>query len=373
MPTAKFPLFHHATGQWAKKIRGRTVYFGTDKTDALKRYRSQAAELHAGRRPRTANGELTIRELCNQFLTMKLRRVEAGELAKVTWYSYWCTCDRLTGELGKHRLVEDLAAGDFERLRAEIASTCGPAGLRTAMIRTRTVFKFAFDSGLIDRPLRLGMSFQVPSARAIRKARQNAGDRMIEPADLQRLIAEGRQPIRAMILLGLNCAFGQTDIANLPAVAVDLDGGWVRFPRVKTAIDRRCPLWPETVDAVREAIAIRPEAKAHGDEELVFLTVKGARWVRMIARKSDGIEQPMDALAPRFRGTLKAAGLTPRGFYVLRHIFRTVADECRDEPAVDLIMGHLQKGIAASYRERIEDRRLHAVVQYVRDWVFKKT
>ena len=45
-----------------------------------------------------------------------------------------------------------------------------------------------------------------------------------------------------------------TDCGTLPKSAVDLQAGWVTFPRPKTAIERRCPLWVETVEAIREAI-----------------------------------------------------------------------------------------------------------------------
>ena len=58
------------------------------------------------------------------------------------------------------------------------------------------------------------------------------------------------------------------------------------------------------------------------------------------------------------------------GFYVLRHVFRTVADETRDQVAVDAIMGHATPGMDTVYRERISGDRLRALVDHVHGWVF---
>ena len=51
-PHRDFPLFLHATGQWAKKVRGKLHYFGVDANAALDKWLAGRDDLLAGRTPR---------------------------------------------------------------------------------------------------------------------------------------------------------------------------------------------------------------------------------------------------------------------------------------------------------------------------------
>src|SRR6476659_6143930 len=86
-PYPDFPLFPHATGRWAKKIRGQMHYFGSwaDPDAALRKYLDQKDALHAGRRPRPEAEGVTVKALANAFLTHKQVLLAAGELTARTW------------------------------------------------------------------------------------------------------------------------------------------------------------------------------------------------------------------------------------------------------------------------------------------------
>ena len=105
-PSPDFPLFAHAAGVWAKKIRGKMPYFGpwSDPEGALKNYQAQAEALHAGRKPRPAAPEgATVKEVVNHFLYAKEVQKDAGELSPRTWTGYREACTVVIAAFGKAR------------------------------------------------------------------------------------------------------------------------------------------------------------------------------------------------------------------------------------------------------------------------------
>ena len=364
-PYDDFPLFPHATKRWAKKIRGKLHYFGPweDWKAALKKYQEQKDDLHAGRTPRVQGDGLTVRDLLNRFLTSKKMLVDGGELATRTFADYRMTCDRLSAAFGLTRLVHDLGADDFEKLRCEASERLGPVALGSFIQRVRVVFKYAYDAGLVDKPVRYGPLFRRPGRKVLRQARHASGPRMFEAEELRRILAAANVQLKAMVLLGVNCGFGNADCGTLPFSALDLEGGWVDYPRPKTAILRRCPVWPETMQALHEAIARRPTPKDPSLSDRVFITHKGGSWWK---------ETPDTPLSNAMALLLRSLGLyRPRlGFYALRHTFETIGGEAKDQVAVDHIMGHVRDDMASVYRERISDERLRAVTDHVRAWLW---
>jgi integrase len=368
-PYPDFPLFPHATRRWAKKIRGKLHYFGSwnDPNAALKKYQDQRDDLQAGRTPRVSDDGLTIRNLANRFLTSKQNLVNTDELTQRTFNDYYITCERLISEFGRNRLVTDLASDDFERLRASLSKSRGPVALGNEVQRARTVFKFAFDAGLIITPVRFGPSFRKPNKKTMRKARYANGPRMFEADELRQIIAAADMPLHAMMLLGINGGLGQADLAAMPIAAADLGGAVLEYPRQKTGIPRRIPLWPETVAALRAALQTRPKPKLEVDRRLVFITKYGYRWVRT---NENGTS--IDSVGWEFRKLLQRLELKrPRiSFYALRHTFETIGGAAKDQIAVDRIMGHARDDMASVDGERIDDARLRAVVEHVRGWLF---
>ena len=88
-----------------------------------------------------------------------------------------------------------------------------------------------------------------------------------------------------------------------------------------------------------------------------------------ISKEFAKILRPLKVKRGRKQEAVYRKGL---GLYTLRHTFQTIGDAARDPIATRAIMGHAEAGndMSAVYREGVDDDRLKAVTDHVRQWLF---
>ncbi|WP_425616803.1 tyrosine-type recombinase/integrase [Anatilimnocola sp. NA78] len=390
-PYPEFPLTAHPCGQWCKKIRGRLRYFGpwADWQAALDLYCEQRDDLHAGRNPKRIKGGVTLGYALDHFLSSKKNAHATGELSERSFREHVRTCERISLTLGNNTLLGELDPSDLEKLRLELGkgfrssvkrgrdkakkrkklkTVLSPTTVKGELTRARMVL-LHINENLAEKPIVYRKALRSPSRRSMRQVANERGDRSFSREEIKTLLADASPQLTAMIYLGINCGFGNSDCATLSMQNLDLPGGWHNYWRPKTQNPRRCPLWPETVRAIRESFASRPEPRSEEFANLVFLTREGRAWSR---------EDGWNAVSTEFRKLMKDNGIyRPRvnGFYSLRRTFETVATDAGHQVAVDFIMGHCPANddMAAVYRQRISDEALQKVTDFVRAWFTKKT
>ena len=221
-PYPEFPLTPHPSGQWCKKIRGKLYYFGAwdDWQGALDNYNRQKDALHAGRKPRVDAESVTVKDVANAFLNHKLAPLDVGELSPHTWTKYQTAAALVVAQLGKGRLAADLDTQDFAALRKRMAKQWGVYRLADMIQHVRSIFKHGHNAGLRPLPVVFGPGFQRPTKKAQRLHRAAEGPKLFTAGEVRRMIDTATVSLRAMILLGINCGFGNADCGNLPLSAV---------------------------------------------------------------------------------------------------------------------------------------------------------
>jgi len=374
-PRKDFPLFPHDSGQWAKKCRGKLFYFGKwdDPIEAEKKWNRDKEALLDGRNPDDSRHGDSIGWLCNAFMDSKQMQHDRGELSKSALNDYHKAAKHVAEFLGKGRRLDALVSADFERYRNSFPKTWGPTSINNRLRLVRVLFKYANDIEATDRTIRYTIGLKTVPKSVVRKDQATKPTREFTVDEVWRLYEAAVTPMKAFVLLGLNCAYGTMDLARLRTDAIDFDNNWLGEMRGKTGVARGAWLWPETIQAIQEAIAAKPSLDRDATdttgnytrdmlESLAFITRNRRPW------GADG--EHNNPLATAFIKLKLAAGIVKAGVghYALRHTFATVASNAKDPQAVDYVMGHLDPSMSALYREGIDPARVRAVCEYVREW-----
>lgn len=364
----KFPLFvHKGRGYWCKTVLGKHFYFGKVADDpqgkkALAEWLRVKDWRLAGLEPPAGEDDLiSLKYLCNVYMESREAKRDAGDIAPRTYQENHAVCKLILEVLPGTLDAKLLRPEHFAKLAKEISSRQKSPGTRAKVIGlVRSVFKFAFENDYLEKPVKYGDVFSMPPAKARRVHRNAKGDQSFTPEQVRSLLEHASLNGRAMILLGIQCGMGNTELAELKRD--EICGHWLLSARAKTAVMRRVPLWKETLEAIQQSISNGP-----ADGEYVFYKADG-RTYHDDARTGWRITNTYEYVA-------KKAGVEGHSFYDLRRTFSTVAQNMQpsDIDAVESIMGHAddENDMKARYRQNISDERLEAVVKHVRKWLGK--
>lgn len=369
MRSPKHKLTRTSDG-WVKKINRKTTWICSDSIAPTPEladdyYERNMTTLWQPPVP-TAADQLTVADLGDHFLDRKRR----SKIEPRTFDEYAKAVQDFSDMVGADLRLSDLTPLDFAKARVAWAKRFGPDRLKKFVGTIRSMFAWARKP-----PFRLpepdyGDEFNPPRKVEFRldrkRHRETHGSRDFTPVEIGRLLGCAAPSPRAMILLALNAGLGNMDVAKLPLSVVDLDDGWVDYARGKTGIDRRFPLWPETIAAIRRVLKLKRYRRGHA-AGLLFVTRQGRCYIEDRESKKSGKLLHKDRVSAEFRRVCINANVPQnrRGFYSLRRTFRTIADEHGDQRAAALVMGHEVADMGSVYVQRVSDARLKDLTDHV--------
>jgi integrase len=334
----KFPLTLHKTGQYCKKIKGKTYYFGKDKKLALERYQEHASMLYSSRNTVTHKSfDMTLKTLSELYLQHQLSKVQSSELTALHYTDQSKCLGQFINSLGQYLKIKDISTLDLQKYKRQIKKRYSSQRLNLNISVMKAMFHWAKKNDILTA---------IPNIDAVSRCKIDHQQRMIFTSEqIQALFEKADAQMKAMIWLGLNCGFGCKDCAQLEWNNLDLEKKRVYLPRGKTGVMRDLVLWPETVDALR---------KVSHRGNLVFYTKHGKPMVSVrCTGTGNTIKYTLtNMVTTQFARLIKKAGLqVPKGtgFYGLRRTAATLAARSGDPFAVQRLLGHADLKMATRY------------------------
>ena len=293
-------------------------------------------------------------------------RYQRGEFSQTSYRQAVLASKFVSHHLVASRPVSSVSPVQFSKLRQAVADTGrNLRSQKNLIIDVRSLFRWATRMGYCGE-VDFGPGFRPPSDDAIDIENEKVGKiRFFDREDLLAVLSVCRPKLKAQILLGVNCGFQAHDIQylTLDKLHLDEETPFHDFRRVKKPRRRMAVLWPETVEAVRAYLDVRPESS----ERILFVSKKGEPHTgeRFEALLSQGFVRAFN----------RAGRTRPKGasFGSLRHTLATVLDLSTDVKMTNLIMGRKDKTIRQRHYVQFnlnELTRLKKVTDIVHRWLF---
>lgn len=367
-------------------------YLGTDEREAIKRALELVAEWnrlqeggakvwplkaavgHSGSEGQRRKDDfvdanaLTVTEVCSLFVDSYRRLAEAKQ---VSWSFVHSTEHRMSWvmrALGAHTKMASLGEREIQEavlflVRRPMArrrnhQTTQPKALAIKTVvncvrqmKAMLVWYSEMDGCTWVKPKRFEKLFRLRQRQmATAEERERAAMEVVSGEvatftveELSALWETASNKVRLFMLLGLNCGFTSSEIANLRTfeVFLDVEEQHVHRFRDKTGVEARWVLWPETV------LMLRALKAAENGERRWLLTDYGNPLVEVTARtRRDAIEQVWKEL-------LDETTLVRRlGFRFLRKTGADAVKRLGSLEESEMFLSHQEPGINKAYANR---------------------
>lgn len=302
----------------------------------------------------------TVEIAAVEFLKFKQKELDRGNIKPATIRGYRENARRFVALFGARTQLANIGPKQFQHAMQRITNA-RPTSQNTYMLGIEVIFNFCVRHGLLERRPDFGAYWSKFSKHNLDDVRIQ---RLFSREEILTMLAGADHHLKAMILLGISCAMNNGDVAELRKSVIDYGNACMNYRRVKTKVPRPLlPLWPETIEALKAAVAMRPKAADAEWDDYVFLTEKGKPYAH----------SPNGYLSKKFGKFLKGINVhrAQCGFNTLRHTFKTIATNNRNnQVAVDAIMGHRPPGVGGNYLEFVDEEWIGDVSRSVHDWLF---
>lgn len=202
-PYPEFPLTAHAKGYWVRVVHGTQHRFGKrwcKPEEALDEWYRVKDDLLAGKNPEIQMEGLTLREGLRLFLQSRMVRLKEGIIVRRSYDDYNTECKLVRDILGATLPLQAIGPSHFSHLRSKMSGA--PTVISNRVGRVRVIFKYLYEAGYLDRPVRYGTEFAKPSVAVLRKHRASKPKKLFTPEQVHLLLANATPQMRGMIWLG---------------------------------------------------------------------------------------------------------------------------------------------------------------------------
>ena len=205
--------------------------------------------------------QFTLRQLGTFYLENKRNR-HGERLARkhrknsATWWRDFCEQVAVTYA---RDLTSELIRKYYNQVMSAFDKGASAAYVRSRFVQVRAILNY----GLTHTEDRRDLRHALDLCAVLTPPVEFSDPAPISPADFQKLLACADGPMRAMLLLGLNAAMHNGEVAATLRRDVDLEAGTLSARRNKTRAPRVAKLWPRTIAAIKAYQAAAPQGGPH--------------------------------------------------------------------------------------------------------------